>query len=140
MRTYKPSVSWLLKINSCQWKSAYCWLDSSHLKNFSKHIFEVEVNRKFDFSLNWKFCCDLSNVISGGNWLFLNWNFFCLEELWLSSRLKQNMLKKTCTPNFFTIKTVFCLVKQNFNNFLWQLFPETYMKICTVDTSIFISV
>ena len=28
------------------------------------------VNRKFDFRQVWKFCWDLSNVISGGNWLF----------------------------------------------------------------------
>ena len=28
------------------------------------------VNRKFDFRRVWKFCWDLSNVISGGNWLF----------------------------------------------------------------------
>ena len=28
------------------------------------------VNRKFDFRRVWKFCWDLSNVISDGNWLF----------------------------------------------------------------------
>ena len=28
------------------------------------------VNRKFDFRPVWKFCWDLSTVISGGNWLF----------------------------------------------------------------------
>ena len=41
-------------------------LDPSHLGNPLKHIFEMGVNRKFDFIQDWKFCLDLSN----GNWLF----------------------------------------------------------------------
>ena len=40
------------------------------LKTFLKYIFEVGVNRKFDFRWVGMFCWDLSNVISGGNWLF----------------------------------------------------------------------
>ena len=84
---YKP-VSWLVSINAYQWKSVYCLLECSHLKNFLKHIFEMGVNRIFDFRWVWKFCCDLSNVISGKNWLF-RWDcvffrrdFVLLCELW----------------------------------------------------------
>ena len=41
------------------------------LKTFwSIYLFEMGVNRKFDFRQIWKFCWGLSNVISGGNWLF----------------------------------------------------------------------
>ena len=69
MRIYKP-VSWLPSINAYQWNSAYYELDSSHLENLLKYIFEMGVNRKFDFRRIWKFCWGLSNVISGGNWLF----------------------------------------------------------------------
>ena len=39
-------------------------LDSNHAENFLKHIFEMGVDRKFDFRR------DLSNAISGENWLF----------------------------------------------------------------------
>ena len=35
-----------------------------------KYIFKIGVNRKLDFRRVWIFCSDLSNVISGGNWLF----------------------------------------------------------------------
>ena len=68
-KIYKP-VSWLVSINAYQWKSAYCYLDSSHLENLLKYIFRMGVNTKFDFRRVWKFCWDLSNVMSGGNWLF----------------------------------------------------------------------
>ena len=59
-----------------------------------KHIFEMEVNRKFDFRWDWKFCWDLSNVISGENWLFIEkWDcdffrtdFVLLCELWIKCR------------------------------------------------------
>ena len=44
-----------------------------------KYIFEMGVNRKFDFRQVWKFCWDLSNVISGGNWLF-RWDYFSRWE------------------------------------------------------------
>ena len=41
------------------------------LENFgSIYLFEIGVNRKFDFRWIWKFCWGLSNFISGGNWLF----------------------------------------------------------------------
>ena len=46
------------------------WLQSSW-KPFEVYILEMGVNRKFDFKQAWKFCWDISNVISaGGNWLF----------------------------------------------------------------------
>ena len=54
----------------------------------------MEVNRKFDFWRVWKFCWDLSNVISGGNWLFkwdcvfFKWDFVPLCELWAMSPKK----------------------------------------------------
>ena len=35
----------------------------------------MEVNSKFDFWRVWKFCWDLSNVVSGGDWLF-RWTVF----------------------------------------------------------------
>ena len=38
-----------------------------NIENFFKYIFEMGVNRKFDFRRNLKFCWDLSNAISGGN-------------------------------------------------------------------------
>ena len=50
--------------------SVKVWLDSSHLENFLKHVFKMRVNWKFDFRRDWKFCWDLSNANSGGNWLF----------------------------------------------------------------------
>ena len=42
-----------------------------------KHIFKIGTNRIFDFRQDGKFCLDLSNVISGGNWLF-RWDCFFL--------------------------------------------------------------
>ena len=50
MRTFKPSVISLLSINASQLKSAYCSLDCSHLESVFKHMFEMGVNRKLDFS------------------------------------------------------------------------------------------
>ena len=52
-----------------------------------KHIFEMGVIRKFDFRQDWKFCWDLSNVISGRNWLFMcrvffKWYFIPFRKLW----------------------------------------------------------
>ena len=66
MRIYKPLI-WLVKV--CQFLT---WFQSS-LK-FLKYIFVMGVNRKLDFWWTWKFCCDLSNVISGGKWLF-RWDY-----------------------------------------------------------------
>ena len=45
------------------------------------------VNRNFDFMCVWKFCCDLSSVISDGNGLFtwgcvFRWDFVPLWKLW----------------------------------------------------------
>ena len=31
--------------NACQWKSAHCSLNPSHLENFLNHIFKMGVNR-----------------------------------------------------------------------------------------------
>ena len=45
----------------------------------------MEVNRKFDFRRVWKFCWDLSNVISGGNWLFRS---DCVFQVGLCTRLR----------------------------------------------------
>ena len=47
-------------------ESLLTWLQSSW-KHFEVYIRD---NRKFDFRQIWKFCWGLSNVISGGNWLF----------------------------------------------------------------------
>ena len=69
MRIYKH-VGWLVSTSAYQWKSAYCWLV---IKNLLKYIFEIGVNRNFDFRRVWKFCWALSNAISGGNWL-LSWD------------------------------------------------------------------
>ena len=68
------------------------WLQSSW-KPLEVYIFEMGVNRKFDFRQFWKFCWDLSNVISGGNRLF-RWgcffrcNFVPLCELWVQTKNK----------------------------------------------------
>ena len=43
-----------------------CNLTPVILKTFLKYIFEMGVNRKFDFKGVWKFCWDLCNIISGG--------------------------------------------------------------------------
>ena len=43
------------------------------------------VNRKFDLRRVWKFCWDLSNVISGGNWLF-RWD--CIFSVGLCTPLR----------------------------------------------------
>ena len=62
-------------------------VNSSHLKNFLKHILETGVNRKSEFRWVWKFCWDLSNVLQGGKWLFrwdcifFRWDFVPLCEL-----------------------------------------------------------
>ena len=45
------------------------WLQSSW-KPIEVYVLEVGVNRKFDFRPVWKFCWDLSNVISGGKCVF----------------------------------------------------------------------
>ena len=48
------------------------------------------------------------------------------------------MLRRNMQSSFSTIQTVSCLVKEYFRNFLWQLFPVTYLtyfivsKICHV--------
>ena len=91
MRIYKP-VSWLLSVNSYLWKSAYCYFDTSHLENFLKYIFEMGVNRKFDFWQVWKFCWYLSNAISGGNWLFRWYCFFFQVGLFTPLRT----MRKNC--------------------------------------------
>ena len=61
------------------------------------------VNRKFDFRQVWKFCWDLSNIISGGNWLF-RWD--CVFQvglctplrtmLYRNNNLNKNWFKFTC--------------------------------------------
>ena len=56
------------------------WLQSSW-KPFEVYIFEMGVNRKFDFRWVWKFCWDLSNVILVGNWLF-RWDCVFQVGLW----------------------------------------------------------
>ena len=96
MRIYKP-VSWLVSINAYHWKSACCFL---------KHIFEMGVNRKFDFRWVWKFCWDLSNVTSSGNWLFrwdciffFRWDFVPLFE-------QQELHRNLCNSRF---RNSFCL-------------------------------
>ena len=45
-------------------------VNSSHLKNFLKHILETGVNRKSEFRWVWKFCWDLSNVLQVGLYFF----------------------------------------------------------------------
>ena len=95
--------------------SVKVWLDSSHLENFLKHVFKMRVNWKFDFRQDWKFCWDLSNANSGGNWLFrsdyvfsggtlypsANYAFNWRWIIWLNLQIKplyfrgQNYLFKT---------------------------------------------
>ena len=51
-----------------------------------KHIHDMGMNRKFDFRQDGKFCWDLSDGISGGNWLIrwdciFRWDFVPLCKL-----------------------------------------------------------
>ena len=96
------------------------WLQSSW--NFFKHIFEMGVNRKSDFSLDWKFCLDWSNIISGRNWLF-RWDFlFSSGNFYPSANYDYNLdwnkkcCRKTCNHNFRPLK----------------LFPTWFSRISTV--------
>ena len=55
------------------------------------------VNRKFDCRRVWKFCWDLSNLISGGNCLFrwdcvfFRWDLVPLCKLWVSTNCNSNL-------------------------------------------------
>ena len=91
------------------------------------------MNRKFDFRWVWKFCWALSNVISGGNWLF-RWNcvFFqvglCTPLRTMYSYkivlVKKSIVKNTSNtlsmflyvyhiPNIWTLHCYFCKCIQN---------------------------
>ena len=56
----------IIKWNLERFALMFTFLDSSHHENYLKHIFEMGVNRKFDFRWDWKFCWDFSNIFSGG--------------------------------------------------------------------------
>ena len=58
----------MVSINVSEWKYAYCYYDSSRPEKLLKYVF-MEMNRKFDSRQDWKFCWDLSNVMSVGNWI-----------------------------------------------------------------------
>ena len=95
----KP-VNWLVSINAYQWKSAYCYFDSSDLVNVLKYIFKMGVNRKFGLRQVWKLRWDLSNVISGGDWFF-RWDFVPLCELWPC--MNESQLEKKWKSYFICI-------------------------------------
>ena len=93
------------------------------------------VNKKLDFSWDWKFCWDLSNVISGRNWLFRRDFVFSSRTFYPSANcdyhldLKKKCWRKTCNHNFRPLKlfpawfsrisTVFC---GNFSQwYIWQI-------------------
>ena len=68
------------------------------------------VNRKLDFSWDWKFCWDLSNVISGRNWFF-RWDFGFSKGIFYPSAnydyrvdLNKTCWRKTCNHNFRPLK------------------------------------
>ena len=80
------------------------------------------VNRKLDFSLDWKFFWDLSNVISGRNWLF-RWDFVFSSGTFYPSvnydyhlDWNKKCWRKTCNHNFRPLK----------------LFPAWFSRISTV--------
>ena len=56
------------------------WLQSSW-KLSEAYIREMGVNKKFDFRRDWKFCWNLSNIISGGT-VFFQVELGTLRELW----------------------------------------------------------
>ena len=89
MKTFKLSVISLLSINASQLKSAYCSLDCSHLEKFFKHIFEMGVNMKLDFSWDFAF-------YSGTFYRSANYDYhLCLnKKCW----------RKTCNHNFRPLK------------------------------------
>ena len=73
-------------------------------------MFEMIVNRKLDFSWGWKFCWDLSNVISGRNWLSRG-DFVLSSGTFNPSAnydyhldLKKKCWRKTCNHNFRPLK------------------------------------
>ena len=95
----------------------------------------MRVNRKLDFSWDWKFYRDLSNAISVRNWLF-RWHFAFSSGTFYPSEnydyhldLNKKCWRKTCSHNFRPLKlfpawfsrisTVFC---GNFSQwYIWQI-------------------
>ena len=74
------------------------------------------VNRKFYFRQVWKFCRDLSNVISGGNWLF-RWDCsFSGGTLYPSANYIKILLKSKDIPSF----KWFEWSKQLLQQFFWR--------------------
>ena len=83
-----------------------------------KYIFEMGVNRKFDFKWLWKFCWDWSNVISVGNWLF-RWDF--VPPL----RTMGVILSNEHTPKHVWVR------RCNLTTFLWSFIENlTKMTSC----------
>ena len=64
------------------------------------------VNRKFDFWRVWKFCWDLINVISGGNWLF-RWD--CVFQVGLCNSLRTMLWIKPLNQLRLIIWTVYVI-------------------------------
>ena len=102
-------------------------LTSSHLENILKYVFEMGVNRKFDFRRIWKFCSGLINVISGGNWLF-RWDcFFRLDfvllcELWTYMTYVYSI--------YMYILSTFCLKKMKVAEVVSKYLPTKHaMKL-----------
>ena len=58
----------LPRISTPLWKLKIKWAPQALTQ--VNMVFEMGVNRTFDFRQVWKFCWDLSNLISCGNWLF----------------------------------------------------------------------
>ena len=144
MRIINKPVNWLVSINGYQWKSAYCYFDSSHLENLLNYIFKMGVNRKFDFRQVWKFCWDLSNIISGGT-VFFRWdlypaaNYGYKHTWWISiHEIKPSKVEKESILFFEFISITLIVVSlfhrlQNFlkpkKNAAFLFFSVIYIKI-----------
>ena len=109
------------------------WIQSSW-KFFKAYIFEIGLCWKFDFRQDWKFCWDLSNVISGGNWLFRGGTVFPGETFYPSANYGVFILVyRYRRPNSGTQKREICI--SLCWNFLFQVFflnlelRKTYFQV-----------
>ena len=121
-------------------------LDSSHHENYLKHIFEMGVNRKFDFRWDWKFSWDFSNVFLGGT-LYLSTSYsFKFSQVnsllsWAFSRQDKKMKiigiingSVTCTSwlcSFFVLilSVLFTIEPINFKKTLTLEFLKNIIKV-----------
>ena len=105
------------------------------VKNLLRYIFKMGVNRKFDFRWVWKFCWDLSNVISGGNWVF-RWDcVFSGGTLYPSANYASCISYTACISKFVKFFLIVFSFRKSTNfiiwlkeNFWYKWLDEVYMQ------------